>query len=266
MKRFALLCLICLCVFMTGCSKGNTQYSGNTYELEIPLYDTTYATLTLPTECYLTETDGCTFWKFIDGTTVYRMLNSSKGTSKYDSENDCYYSDNAVSKELENNTSIVISANKRNQKMLRDLAGKITTDSRTITPYKEQKSSVLPSYDEDAPMVFTDANLYMPEGAKETTFDGSSAQIYSNGKTFCESWVMLRRFEDLKPTLLNYVTCNSNTKIQLWYEDDGIFYAESDNYVVGCKAITMNQWVCYIASYDMKDFVLKGIDKIHLAE
>lgn len=263
-KIIALLLVTCLT--LTGCGNTDTQYSGNTYELEIPLYDNVYATVLLPTECYLAETDGCTFWKFIDGTTLYRMLNSTKGTSDYDSNNDCYYTDNSVSKELDNNTSIVISATKKNQKMMRDLAGKITTDTRTITPYKEQRSSVLPSYDSDAPMVFTDVNLYMPEGSKDTTFEGSSAQIYSNGKTFCESWVMLRKLDELKPTLLNYVTCNSNTKIQLWYEADGIFYAESDNYVVGCKAITMNQWVCYIASYDMKDFVLKGIDTIHLAE
>lgn len=259
MKKFLFLCA--LCCLLCGCGK-QLEYSGSTTTMEVPIKETTYAVVTLPVECRLTETDGITYWKFIDGTVLYRMLNDASGSGKYDSTNGVYYSGNSTCLVLDE-ASLVLSTTKDNAELMRKCLGVTTVNERRITLGKKQQSSVLPSYDEEAPMEFTDAKLYMPVNSKATTFDGSSAQIYVNGLSYCESWIMLRKLEQLKPILLNYLVCNDTT-ITKWYESDEVFFAETSSTVVACKKLTQNQWVCYIASADMRDFVLKGIDTIHL--
>ena len=261
MKKLLLIfCAVACC--LCGCTK-DMYYCGDTYSFEIPISDNVYSVVSLPTECILVETDSVTYWKFIDGTTIYRMLNSSKGTSKFDSANKVYYTTNSVCVEFDNNTSLVMSTTKDNNKMMRKLLGQTVLNSRDVTLGEKERLESLPTYDDKVPMEFTDANLYMPVGSKATTFDGSSAQIYVNGLSFCESWVMLRKIDQLKPILLNYLICNDTT-ITDWYQDDDMFYAETSSRIIAAKKLTQNQYICYIASSDMKDFLLKGINTIRL--
>ena len=74
---------------------------------------------------------------------------------------------------------------------------------------------------------------------------------------------MLRKIDQLKPILLNYLICNDTT-ITDWYQDDDMFYAETSSRIIAAKKLTQNQYICYIASPDMKDFLLKGINTIRL--
>ena len=116
-------------------------------------------------------------------------------------------------------------------------------------------------------MILTPHGLYLPESeyVSDIAIVGCTADVAYFDDDFILSWIMYYKLEDLKPQLCNLVMDNAMNRVSKWYQDDSIFYAETDNYIVAAKKITFNQWCCYLCNNteDLKDYLLQGVTTVH---
>lgn len=251
----------------TGCANNSPDevLAASSVTFEVPVGDNEVCRFEIPEDIKITDTDATVFWKFDDGSTIYRMSSIDKGkVSSYDAELDVYYTSKTVTKNVEN-YAIVCSGDQQFASFMKRSLGKCEVITRDIKLPTANEILTLPSYFK-MDMQLTSENLYMPAGDyKSLVLPGYTASIFSDGYgKFIENWVMYHDWDSLKAILLNTVTCNtSDHKVQEWYYDGTYFWAKSEKYFVAAKKITQNQYYCYAGTVgDMENFALQGLANI----
>ena len=260
MRRIALLILM-LALMLTGCSRHPEDVQTRIFE--IALDGTNVLAMDIPANWSLTEQDGFHYWKFNDNIEMYKTKTPIvSGNLK----GDCYYTSTSVSRNFDD-YSIMIDTDKKTVDTVGKLLSQASIGSREVIQYRERGLESLPDY-KDYPMDFTTNNLYMPLEYNEVQSDVFTSCNSINGTSFITCWMMNYKLEDLKPILMNLVTCNSSSgKLDSWYESSDIFYAESEGLVVAAKKITYNKWCCYLSSNDSyADYLLKAMYRIKASD
>ena len=270
MRKWFLFYFVIIALSMCGCSKSDAiTYTDNTKVFQVPLLDEGYVEFLIPEELSVLEEDGQALWKLSDGTVItLEKFGLSKGK---EIEGNCTYSDKGVFYTLPNNDGVLSvlcdkSHNEYYRKSLNNLSYIKNTLLKELYCTEDNLLGKLPTYVEQD-MVVTNNSLYMPAGYEDSTINIYTACYYNIGNQFIESWIMYFRLEDLIPKLLPKVLCNSTGELTAWYEDNEVFYLETDSYVLGAKKITHNQWCCYMSSNtpDMKNYLLQGLNKVHFS-
>lgn len=267
-KVIAVLSLILVMITFTGCANSNPDevLAANTVTFEVPLSTTKVCQFDIPGNLKIADTDAAVYWKFDDGSTIYRMSSTDSGkVSNYDSELDVYFTNKTVTKNFDD-YSIVCSGTSEFIKTMKQSLGHCKVINREIKLPTDAEILSLPSYFK-MEMQLTNDNLYMPKGEyKALLFSGYTACLYCNGYgEFIENCVMYKDWDEvLKPSLLNVITCNTDDHhIKEWYSDGTYFWAKSDKYFVAAKRITQNQYYCYTGTVgDMENFALQGLANI----
>lgn len=255
--KFLFISAVMLAGILTGCSKEPETIK--TKYFEVPMDDNRLLRMEVPVEWDITEQDAFHYWRFSDGTTLYK---TSTAVSVGDQIGNCYYTTYAVSRNFED-ASITISTDKNMVATVGALLDRAEIIERDVLQYKELGLDYLPEY-ADLPMQLTNNGLYMPTECEDVTSVTFTAANTVNGTSFVTSWIMKSKIEDLKPLLNNIATCNTTSgKLVEWYENKEIYYAVSENKVVAARKLTFNQWCCYVASLDSyKDYVTKAMFNI----
>lgn len=263
MKTKCLILVALLVTILVACGKEEIVQNENTYDVEIPLVETYKYVVPVDSSFYIEETNRNSYWKFNDGTIMYKTSTKATDTLKHNDEFDFYYGNTTLSKEV-GDYNIYIVSNKDSIDKFKASVAYGSEVSKTYNLKVEDQLKELPKY-EDKEMIIDDNGMVMPIVNSQPLKNLYTSSIYiEDSASYLESFILDRKIDDLMPELLNIVTSNSDEEDVIWYKDDDYVFLKCGSNITAAKKLHMNSYYIYNGSSNMQDEILSGLKKIHL--
>lgn len=234
------------------------QPMGETRDVNIYLNDTYYVTAPVPKSSTLVETDGLTHWVYTvnDERFVIDKTNASKSSTV-----------------IADKTSVGVMS-KDHAILYSNENGKLEGVAEKLQAPKKEKLISLSNnnmtqldYEDTSEGVLGELGVYFPSST-QVLCKGfiSTAYTYVNDTSFMTAYKRYGRLTDIRPICMAWLGCideGCKSADILWYSDESTFYAETDEYCIGARALTTNNWAIICASKDYKRYVMMNLTAPH---
>lgn len=260
MKKILLVLLMAL--LLTGCGK-ESEFSGNTQLLNIPISDTQVCTFGIPIELGISQTDNNVYWKLTDGTEIRRLTVTTPGTSVPSKTfNDVYITDKSVLRTFDG-CSVMITTSKQNVDVFETNLGSGSICDINMTLEKKKELEYLDAY-ADVEMELNDNNLLMPKDSIDCKIGTYMGAVFMENGSYIESFIKDGVADDIL-LCVNCLAKSNGEEVVHWYKSNDKMYIETDNQIAAAIKLTYNQWYIYTATVDYKDHILYGMEHIHFS-
>lgn len=227
---------------------------------------TQFITLTIPSDYTLNSTDGVSMWNYSgpngeDSFTISRAMKMQEEGGKL--YNDLMITKSSITKTV-GDYIVTVTSNKR---LLANAVLELNNVNDIMVPklYRDLEMESLPmTQDETAKL--SAIGVYVPPYYKEGIILALTCDTAIVDDKFYTAYRVYNDIDEVQSTLttwLRYTDPNFDAKKMKWYKNRETFYAKSNGYCVGARAMATNSWALIYCTEDTESCLLMNLTARH---